>query len=107
MKSISKLLKKKFFNDYVGGLSSRFQAYDLDFKYAHTKTPLKLSIDLCSVKDCGKLELLENGTISYQVINKSNQSILSEVCTEIEREDQFHDLLRDMVVLMRDRIGWP
>ncbi len=99
--NLTELITNNWFDQFKGGLSSRFSANGMEYDYRYEKTETNNSI-IVNLKKNGidtRIELNDNGILSFDYTNDNKMhSERFESCST----DDFHTMLAHAFIYLRD-----
>ena len=99
--NLTELITNHWFDQFQSGLSARFSANRMDYKYRYEKTDSNNSV-VVDLKKNGidtRIELIDNGILIFDYSSENkNYSERFKNCTE----DDFHTMLAHAFIYLRD-----
>jgi len=106
---LAELISGRGFDQYQGGLRSRFGAYQLVYELTYcrpTDNPA-MRLDFESRLHIGRVTVWESGGCHLQVLEIVSGDTALEERHQLESEREFHQVYPRLTEYMRDALGWP
>ncbi|MGI4789784.1 MAG: immunity protein TriTu family protein [Janthinobacterium lividum] len=106
---LAKLISGRGFDQFQGGLRSRFGTYGLWYKltYCEPTDNSAMRLDFESRIHIERVTVWESGECDLEVLEIANGATVFAEHHKVENEQEFHRVYPHLTEYMRDALGWP
>ena len=108
-KPLEELISGRGFDQYQGGLRSRFHAYGLvyELNYCQPTDKPAMFLDFESRLHFGRVTVWVSGECELEVLEIASGDTVFSEHHELGSEREFHQVYPHLTEYMRDALGWP